>query len=264
MAELETTTDGFIDNALKIKQPQQGYRAGSDAVLLAAAIEAGGSVSVLDVGCGVGTAGFCLLHRLPEAMLWGLELQPELAVLAVENADINGFSQRAQFLQVDVGNRQAFQSASGPNNKPLLEAGFDHVITNPPFYEKGRANTARTLSKTLAHIEGNVDLAGWLQFCVARTKSKGKVTVIHRADRLADILTALSLPCGNISVLPLWPDEKTSAKRIIVQAVKGGKGPLEIQRGLILHELDGVHSHQADEILRRGTSLHDVLTRKYL
>jgi tRNA1(Val) A37 N6-methylase TrmN6 len=264
MAEFETTTDGFLDGKLKIRQPRKGFRAGSDAVLLAAAIEAEGKVTVLDVGCGVGTAGFCLLHRLPGAKVWGLELQPELAALAIENAVVNGFSKTVQIYQADIGDRQALQKMLGPNNKPFLEAGFDHVITNPPYYEKGRANAAHTLNKTLAHIEGDVDLAGWLQFCVARTKSKGNVTVIHRADRLAEILTTLSLGCGNISVLPLWPDEKTPAKRIVVQAVKGGNGPLVMQRGLVLHELDGVHSKQAEEILRCGASLNDILRRNYL
>ncbi|MEH6527376.1 MAG: methyltransferase [Sneathiella sp.] len=264
MTGLQITIDGFLDNTLKVKQPHVGFRAGSDAVLLAAAVEASDPVSVLDVGCGVGTAGLCLLHRMPDATLWGLEMQPELAELGAENAAINNMSHRAQIMCADIADRGVFRKLIGPDQKPLLEAGFDHVITNPPFYEKGRAQTAQTAIKSLAHIESNVDLASWLQFCVARSKSKGKVTVIHRTDRLAEILSVLSVRCGSIIVTPLWPDAESSAKRVIVQAVKSGNGPLELKNGLILHDSDGLSTHPADLILRHGASLNHALSRKYL
>jgi len=264
MTGLQTTIDGFLDNTLKVQQPHAGFRAGSDAVLLAAAVEARGAISVLDVGCGVGTAGLCLLHRLPEASLWGLELQSELAELGTENAALNDMSERANIMLADIADRNTFRKKLGPDRKPFLEAGFDHVITNPPFYEKGRAQNAQTVNKALAHIESNVDLAAWLQFCVARTKSKGFVTVIHRTDRLAEILSVLSEQCGSLCVTPLWPDADGPAKRVIVQALKGGKGPLQLNNGLILHDADGLPTHSAELILRHGASLNHATSRKYL
>ena len=148
---------------------------------------------------------------------------------------------------------------SGPGDKPFLEAGFDHVLTNPPFYGKGRARSAKTENKTLAHIEGSVALPEWLQFCVARAKSKGTVTVIHRADRLGDILTALQKGCGRLKVIPLWPEVSQSAKRVIVQGVKGDKSPLELTRGLILHEKDGTPTAAATAIAREGAALKSFL-----
>lgn len=264
MTSLQTTIDGFLDNALQIKQPLVGFRAGSDAILLAAAVDTQEEISVLDVGCGVGTAGLCLLHRLPSAMLWGLEVQSELAELGAENASLNKMSARAHILRADIADRNTFQKISGPEQKPFLQAGFDHVITNPPFYEKGRAQNAQAENKALAHVESNVDLAAWLQFCVARTKSKGRITVIHRTDRLAEILTSLSAQCGSLCVTPLWPDADNSAKRVIVQALKSGKGPLELNNGLILHDEDGRPTHSAELILRHGASLSHALSRKYL
>ncbi|USG62775.1 methyltransferase [Sneathiella marina] len=264
MTGLQITIDGFLGNKLKIKQPHNGFRAGSDAVLLASAVETTGAISVLDVGCGVGTAGLCLLHRLPEATLWGLEVQPDLAELGRENAALNDLSARTHILRADMADRTVFRKIQGPDNKPFLEAGFDHVITNPPFYEKGRAQSAQSTTKTLAHIESNVDLAAWLQFCVARVRSKGKVTVIHRTDRLAEILSVLSGQCGSLRVIPLWPDAESSAKRVIVQALKGGKGPLELKNGLILHDGDGLPTHPAELILRHGASLNHATSRKYL
>lgn len=256
----EYTEDRFLGNALSITQPREGFRAGSDAVLLGAAVEAKAGESLLDVGCGVGTAGFCALHRLPECHLWGVELQAELAALARLNLEKNGFAEKTSVVEADIGNRSSFAGVTGPGGKPFLEAGFDHILTNPPFYGKGRARSAKTENKTLAHIEGSVALPEWLQFCVARAKSKGTVTVIHRADRLGDILAVLQKGCGRLKVVPLWPEAGQSAKRVIVQGIKGDKSPLELTRGLILHEKDGTPTAAATAIAREGAALKSMLS----
>jgi len=253
------TEDHFLGNALHITQPKDGFRAGSDAVLLAAMISARAGESLLDVGCGVGTAGFCALNRLPDCRLWGIELQSELATLARLNAEKNGFAERARFVEADIGERASFRSETGPGDKAFLEAGFDHVFTNPPFYGKGRARVAKTETKTLAHIEGSVALPEWLQFCVARARSKGTVTVIHRADRLGDILSVLQKGCGRLRIVPLWPEAGQSAKRVIVQGIKGDKSPLELTRGLVLHEKDGSPTAAATAIARKGATLQSVM-----
>lgn len=253
------TADRFLGGALTLMQPKEGYRAGSDAVLLAAAVNALAGQSLLDVGCGVGAAGFCALHRLPGCRLWGIELQEELAALARANAERNGLQDRVQIVTADILHRKTFGATPGPGGKSLLEAGFDHVFTNPPYYSRGRAQEAKTQVKTLAHIEGSVALPEWLQFCVARAKSKGTVTVIHRADRLAEVLQVLSIGCGSLKIIPLWPEAGQSAKRVIVQGIKGDKGPLELMRGLVLHEKDGKPTRAAEQISRAGVSLKEVL-----
>ncbi len=257
--ETPCTEDQFLGSALKITQPKDGFRAGSDAVLLGAAVDAKAGETLLDVGAGVGTAGLCALHRIPDCQLWGIELQPELAALARLNAEKNGFAEQTSIIEADIGMRASFAGEMGPKKKPFLEAGFDHVFTNPPFYGKGRARVAKSDIKTLAHIEGSVALPEWLLFCVARAKSKGTVTVIHRADRLGDILAVLQKGCGRLKVIPLWPAQDQSAKRVIVQGIKGDKGPLELTRGLVLHEKDGRPTAVANTIAREGAALKSVM-----
>ena len=85
MGQLETTRDRFLGGALEVIQPRTGYRAGMDAVLLGASIRAEAGQQVLDVGCGVGTAGLCLASRVSGAQVTGIELQPELHALASQN-----------------------------------------------------------------------------------------------------------------------------------------------------------------------------------
>jgi tRNA1(Val) A37 N6-methylase TrmN6 len=86
-------------------------------------------------------------------------------------------------------------------------------------------------------------------------RDKGGLTLIHRADRLGDILTALAGRAGGTIVFPLWPGEGKPAKRILLQATKGSAAPLILAHGLVLHRADGRNSEAAEAILRHGTAL---------
>lgn len=86
--------------------------------------------------------------------------------------------------------------------------------------------------------------------CAARAlKAKGKLTLIHRADRLADILTALERSFGSVVIKPIHPRAGEPAKRVIVRATIGGKSPLVLLAPLILHDGES-HSAEAHAILR--------------
>lgn len=253
------TEDGFLNGKLKIKQPKDGFRAGSDAVLLAAAVDLIAGDSLLDVGCGVGTAALCVKYRVPECMVWGLEFQQDLATAARENSERNGLNANLTILDVDIVNRKSFDSLKGPSGRSFLNDGFDHVISNPPFYAEGRAQKSPNEIKSLAHVEGDANLAYWISFCAARVKPKGKLTLIHRTDRLSEILQEMEKTCGDLTVTPLWPNSKTDAKRVIVQGVKSHKGPMKLTGGIVLHELDGTPTSLSEKILREGVPLFHKL-----
>ena len=233
-----TTEDRLLGGRVRLLQPTEGYRAAIDPVLLAAAVRAGDGERVLDLGCGVGAAAFCLLARLPGVRLTGLELQPALAALARANAALNG-----------VGMEVVEGSLLAP---PALEP-FDWVMTNPPYLEAGRASVPPQASKGLANVEGDASLADWLKAAVRLLKPKGHLAVIHRADRLADLLAALrGRGVGEVRVLPLWPKPGRSAGRVIVTARKGVRTPLDLLPGLVLHRDDGAFTEAAEAVLRGG------------
>jgi tRNA1(Val) A37 N6-methylase TrmN6 len=240
-----TTEDHFLGGRLVIRQPRDGYRAGSDPMFLAAALPGRDGQTVLDLGCGVGTASLCLLTRLAGIQAVGLELQPELAELARANAEANGLGDR---LRVELGDITA-----PPPGVPY--AAFDHVITNPPWYEHGTIRPPAATSKAIGHME-EVSLAEWLKQAVRFLKPKGRLFVVHRADRLGDILAGLNpLRVGEIRVFPLWPKAGKAATRVVVAARKDAKTPLEMLPGLLLHHDDGTYTAPADAILRDGAGL---------
>jgi tRNA1(Val) A37 N6-methylase TrmN6 len=83
----------------------------------------------------------------------------------------------------------------------------------------------------------------------------GTITVIHRADRLADLLALLAAKAGSFRIRPIAPFADQPAKRVIVRAVKTGKAPLALLPPLVLHEAGGQNSPEAEAILRGKADL---------
>lgn len=247
----ELTDDRLLDGRVVLRQPRHGYRAAIDPVLLAAAVPARAGERVLDVGAGVGAAALCLAARLPGVSVTGIEIDPALASLANANAEAAALADRVRVLAGDVAD---------PAGPIPAEDVFDHVLTNPPYLEAGRADRSPDAVKDRAHVESGADLACWLDYCLARLRRRGTLTVIHRADRLDALLARLHGrrrdPVGGITIFPLWPkDDGRAAKRVIVQARKGGRAPTVIASGLVLHRPDGGFTAAAQAVLRAAAPL---------
>ncbi|WP_158043722.1 tRNA1(Val) (adenine(37)-N6)-methyltransferase [Skermanella pratensis] len=239
------TADRLLGGRVSLMQPARGYRAAIDPVLLAAATPAAAGERVLDVGAGVGAATLCLASRVPGADVTGLELQPDLAALGAENIRANRLEDRVRILEGDL--------LAPPEG--LGRTAFDRVMTNPPFQEAGTHTPPPGESRALAHGEGAADLAAWLDFCARRVKPRGTLTVVHRADRLDDLIALLHGRFGAITLVPLWPKAGRPARRIVVTARKGARSPARLMPGLVLHEADGRFTGAAEAILRDGAAL---------
>ena len=233
--------DRLLDGRVLLRQPEDGYRAAIDPVLLAAAVTTGEGEMILDLGSGVGAASLCLASRVPGCRVFGLEMQSSLVALARQNIDINGFSGRVESM---IGTLQAPPPRLAPGS-------FHHVMTNPPF-NATEGTPSGSAGKDAANRESDVDLATWMRFAVNMLRPKGSLAVIYRADRLDDLLAALHKKVGEIVITPLWPKRGRPAKRVLVKARKGIASPLTLAAGLVLHEEDGRYTTLADDILRRG------------
>lgn len=242
----EVTEDALLGGRVRIVQPRAGFRAAIDPVLLAAAVPAGAGERALDVGCGTGAAALCLAARVPGVTVVGIDADKTIVALACRGAIASGLADCVSFMSGDVG--AAFDGS--------FEGGFDHVLTNPPFAPAGRGTPSPNPARRRATEEREVDLGRWLAFCVACARAGGTVTVIHRADRLEEVLAGLAPGAADAVVLPLLPAaDGRPAKRVIARARKGAQGPPRCLDGLVLHRPSGGYSDEAEAILRHARAL---------
>ena len=253
MTTVTVTETDLLGGRVRCHQPAHGYRAAIDPVLLAAAVPAMPGDRVLDLGAGVGTAGLCLAARVRGIKVAGLEVQPQLTALAQRSVEASGLSDSVRVVTGDLLDRPL----------EIAAESFDHVIACPPYVETGKGNPPPDPIKAIAVCEGDAKLVDWLEYSLAMAKPGGQITVIHRADRLTELLACMAAGAGDIAVYPLWPRCGEPAKRLIVLARKGSGGPLTMLPGLVLHELDGRFTGPAEAVLRDATSLPslDVLLK---
>ncbi len=248
------TEDGFLGGRLRLRQPAEGYRAAIDPVLLAAAVPAMAGQRVADLGCGVATAGLCLMARVSGLAVTGLELQPALATLAEENAALNARlndgGARLRVLQGDVASPPPELAAEGTDR-----GGFDHVMLNPPYLEPGAVRLPEQPLRRIAMVEGPATLDTWLACALGLLAPRGSLTVIHRADRIERLLSLLAPHCGDIAIFPIWPRRGEAAKRILLQARKGHGGAPRLLAGLVLHDSEGAYTAEAQAVLRDAQGL---------
>ncbi|HEY8572148.1 tRNA1(Val) (adenine(37)-N6)-methyltransferase [Phenylobacterium sp.] len=241
----DITEDGVLDGKVRLRQPARGYRAGLDAALLAAACDAREGQRVLEAGCGAGGALLAAAVRRPGARFVGLERDPAAATLARENLALNGLSERAEVIEGDVAVR--FSS--------LGLAHFDAAMANPPFFDDPAALRSPAAERRAAWMADD-GLETWIGFLSKAVREGGTITLVHRADRLADILGLLAPKAGSAQVRPVHPFADEPAKRVLVRAIKTGKAPMRVLPPLVLRERTGdKHTAEAEAILRGEADL---------
>ena len=233
-----TTEDRFLGGRVLVRQPEDGFRAGLDAVMLAASVPARPGETALELGAGAGTASLCLARRIENLTIAGLEIDERLVIMANANAAANGMDGRVLFLVGDV-----------LDPPEALRRPFDHVFCNPPFHQ-GEVSPDPVRARAL---QDNGRLADWLAAGLRRTVSGGTFTAILRADRLSEALGVL--PERGVAIFPLWRRVGEQAKRAIVQVRNGSRAPLRLLPGLALHAAEGNYTPEADAVLKEGEAL---------
>ena len=239
----EIVENALLGGRVRLRQPAKGYRAGMDAALLAAGIDCQPGQRVIEAGCGAGAVLMQIAARRPGVALTGLERAAAMAHLARENAVLNKADADIRTGDVAAGFR-----ALG------LEP-FDWAVSNPPFFDDPGALRQPAPGKRGAWMADD-GLAAWTGFLLKAVREGGRIVVIHRADRLADLLSFLAEKAGSFAVRGVHPHADEPAKRVLVQAIKTGKAPLRLLPPLVLHERGGAkHAPEAEAILRGEAGL---------
>ncbi len=249
----DASCDPWLGGRLILAQPRRGHRVGTDAVLLAAALDLAQG-RVVDLGAGVGAVGLAIVSRSERASCDLVEIDPAIAALAQGNAARNGLGARAQVVAVDVFDRAALGAAG------LGAESADAVVTNPPFFEAGAvrlpADAGAARARVFGAAAGEAPLVAWIRAGLALLKPGGRFAMIHRPDALPTILIGVEGRLGALALMPLHSRAGHAAHRLLVSGVKGSRAPLRIAPGLVLHEADGRLTTEA-EAIHRGERLID-------
>jgi tRNA1(Val) A37 N6-methylase TrmN6 len=238
----EFTEDAFLGGQLRLRQPKSGHRAGHDAMLLAAATPAHSGDRVVDLGAGVGAAGLAVARRVQGIQLVLVEIDADLAGLARGNAASNAIA--ADVIVLDVTSEAGAFAAAG-----LTPDSVDVVLTNPPFNDPARHRASPDKAREMAHVATVATLESWIHASRRILKSGGALTLIWRADGLAEVLVALGRGFGSLAILPVHADTATPAFRVLVRAIKGGKAPTRMLAALMLNNESAVPNKQVQDIL---------------
>jgi tRNA1(Val) A37 N6-methylase TrmN6 len=242
--------DMVLGGALRLRQPRRGHRVGHDAVLLAAACPAQAGEHVVDLGAGIGAAGLAVAARAPDIAVTLVEIDPDLAALAAENAQLNGLGARVRSVTLDAAAPARAFAAAG-----LTPDSVARVLMNPPFNDPLQQRTSPERRRRLAHAAPRHALAVWVRTAARLLRPRGTLTVIFRADGLADLLEAVDTVFGAVAVLPVYPKPDQPAVRILVRATKASRAPLALLPGLLLNDAAGHPTPQAEAVLRAGATL---------
>jgi tRNA1(Val) A37 N6-methylase TrmN6 len=245
----DVTVDAFLGGRVDAVQPAAGrHRAGLEAVLLAASLEAGTRGAVFDLGAGVGVAGFCIAARCAGAEVTLVERDPvavACARAALARPGNAAFARRVTILEADIEARDG-----------LGQARADAVVFNPPFRERSSGSMSPRPARAGAHVLGEGGLDPWFRAAAGLLKSGGTATVIFRADGLDLVLAAAEGRFGGLDILPIHPRAGDPALRVLVRGVKGSRAALRLLPPIVLHRDAGNgFQPEVEAILRDGADL---------
>lgn len=238
----DVTEDMFLGGQLLLRQPRRGHRAGHDAILLAAATPARAGHRVVEFGAGVGTAGLAVARRVTGLDLVLVEIDDMLAALAYANAEANDIKAKVTVLDVTASADVFAASELGPDSA-------DIVLMNPPFNDAERHRASPDPARQSAHVASADTLERWTHAARRVLKSGGVLTLIWRADGLAQVLAALERGFGSVGILPVHPNSQGAAIRVIVSATKGGRAPMALHPGFVLQDPEGEGGAEAAAVL---------------
>lgn len=240
------TRDAFLGGRLTVAQPERGFRAGLDSVLLGAAVRTR-ALRLLDLGAGVGTAALVALADRPELSATLVEADPAMLAIAAGNVADNGLAMRTRLVGLDLTAPGRVRAAAG-----LAADHFDSVIANPPFFDPERGS-APAQSRAGARHMGEAKLDTWVKVAAMHAAPDGEVIFIHTAEALPPLLIAFTQRFGAVTVLPLLPREGQPASRVVVRGIKGSRAPFRLLAGRALHESDGRAFRPEFDAIFRGT-----------
>lgn len=231
--------DDLEYKGLKIIQNKEGFCFGIDSVLLSDfASEIKRNSKVIDLGTGTGIIGILLCVKTKLSKMIGVEVQKEVYDMAKRSIELNNLQDKFEIINDNIKNLEN-----------ILEIGtFDAVVTNPPYKKIGTGITNENEKKLVSRHEITANLEDFIKISARLLKDKGNLYMVHRPDRLVDIIELLrKYKIEPKKIRFVQPSIEKEANLLLIKATKNAKPFLKFEKTLYVYKENGEYT---DEIFK--------------
>lgn len=221
-------------DGLKIIQEDRYFCFGIDAVLLSDFVKANSTQSILDIGCGNGILPLLLTGKKKGKNIVGIEIQAELANLALENVRLNKLEDRISIVNIAI--------------QDYINTQFDVIVTNPPYMKYGSGIDSDNKENLIARFEKYLKIEDLFVSVKRLLKERGSLFMVHRADRIVDIMCEARKNFIEPKEIRFIKSKiNDTPKLVLIKFIKGAGAFLKILPDLVIYEQDGIYT---EEILK--------------
>lgn len=233
--EPDVSYDTLFGGKLQVAQPRTGYRFSIDAVILARSVQPTPGEIVLELGSGCGIVPLIIALRSPKTRIVGVEVQPLLAKIARDNVIANHMQDRVQILEMDM-------TALRPD---AVDGRVKRVVSNPPYRRAASGRVNPDPQRAVARHEIRVTATQVIETAGRMLAVGGRLHLIHTAERLPELLARMQAAGIEPKFLrAIQSGSTTDAKRILLQAVKGGRPGMRIAPPLVIYGETGAYTEE--------------------
>ena len=242
---MKVVNDLLNYNNLKIVQDTDWFNFSLDSVLLANFVNINKKIKIIDFCTGNAPIPLFLSCKTSNKII-GVELQKEVYELAKESVAINNLQNQIEIINLDVNDLSSIYETDT----------FDLITCNPPYFKYDKDNYINTdKTKSIARHEIYLNLNQIFKIAKKILKNNGKIALIHRTDRLIDII--LEMKKNNIEPKRLkfiYPFSNSESNLVLIEGSKNGKTGIKIERNLIIHNDDGTYKEEIERIFNGGNN----------
>ena len=229
--------DDLQRKGYKIIQNTEKFCFGMDAVLLSSFASVKAGEKVLDMGTGTGIIPILLEAKTEGEHFTGLEIQSESAEMAGRSVKLNSLEEKIDILEGDI------KEASNIFGKNI----FNVVTVNPPYMNDLHGIKNPDMPKAIARHEVLCTLEDVVREASYVLKQNGRMYMVHRPHRLVEIIQAMKkYKLEPKRIRFVHPYEDKEANMVLIEALKGGKSMVKIEKPLVVYKDVNVYT---DELL---------------
>lgn len=228
---------------LKIIQNKKEFCFGIDSILLSDfAKEIKKDAKVIDLGTGTGIIATLLCEKTKLKKIIGIEKQKEVSEMAQKSIKLNQLENKFEIINEDIINIE----------KILEKNNFDAIVTNPPYKKKGTGIENEEKKKIISRHETTATLEDFIKISKNLLKDKGEFYMVHRPDRLVDILNDMRKYKIEPKILRfVFSNKNSEPKLILIKGIKNAKPFLKVENNLYIYDDEGNYTKEIEEIYNK-------------